>query len=206
MINNFKQISELLKFETEDDFYFCQILKRKKEHSELGRNSVVVATYYIKNIEDFWRYSSEIILLCDFHNARAYINLNKRSFEKVAFHNLKKVTDCILNKDYDAVRKAYDSTCGSSSNEEEKKWVLDVDRVPEGMQVPVFIDDVKRGIDNCMPKKEGTKLISVVSSKNGFHIICTPFNIQQFIAENVGLYPYLDIHKDNPTNLYIPND
>ena len=47
MVNNFKQISDLLKFDTEDDFYYCQILKRKKEHAELGRNSVVVKTYYM---------------------------------------------------------------------------------------------------------------------------------------------------------------
>jgi len=35
MIDNFEQIKKLLTFETEDDFYFGQILQRKKEHPEL---------------------------------------------------------------------------------------------------------------------------------------------------------------------------
>lgn len=36
MINNLNQIKELLNFESEDVFYHLQVLKRKKEHPELG--------------------------------------------------------------------------------------------------------------------------------------------------------------------------
>lgn len=47
MINNLELILPLLEFLSEDDFYHLQIIKRKKEHPELGSNSYVVKTYYI---------------------------------------------------------------------------------------------------------------------------------------------------------------
>jgi hypothetical protein len=127
MVDNFEKIIPLLKFDSEDDFYHLQILMRKKENPHLGSNSYVVKTYYIRSIEYLLNKKDEIINLCEFNNARACINLNRRSFEKIAFHTLKKVTDQIMNKDFKSVRKAYESVCGGFSNEPEKKWVIDID-------------------------------------------------------------------------------
>lgn len=120
MINNFEQIKNLLEFNSNDDFYYLQVLKRKKENHELGSNSYMVKSYFISSKEYLDLRKQEIIDLCNSNNARAYINLNKRSFEKIAFHTLKKVTDQIMNKDYFSVRKAYDSVCGSFMNEPNK--------------------------------------------------------------------------------------
>jgi hypothetical protein len=39
MVDNFEIIKSLLQFDSEDDFYHLQILKRKKENPELGSNS-----------------------------------------------------------------------------------------------------------------------------------------------------------------------
>jgi hypothetical protein len=100
MVDNFKQIADFLTFDNEDDFYHLQILKRKKENPEIGSNSYVIRTYCIRSKEHLIEKMVEIINLCTQHNARAYINLNRRSFERAAFHTLKKVTDIIMNKDY----------------------------------------------------------------------------------------------------------
>ena len=100
MINNFEQIKNLLHFENEDIFYHLQILKRKKENPEIGRNSYLIKTYYVTSNEYLDKVKDEIINLCDFNKARAYINLNPRSFEKTAFNTLKKISDIIMNKDY----------------------------------------------------------------------------------------------------------
>ena len=193
MIDNFEQIKGLLKFNSDDDFYFCQILKRKKEHKELGSNSYVVKTYFIKSEEDLEFYKAEMINLAEFHNARVYLNLNKRSFERTAFHTLKKITDQILNKDYKSARKAYASVCGMYAADQDKTWVIDVDE-PKGRQGANML----KFIDNIEPV--GNKLIAIVDTKNGYHIISKPFNIQKFSDE----YPTIDIHKQNPTILYIP--
>jgi hypothetical protein len=50
----------------------------------------------------------------------------------------------------------------------------------------------------CEP--DGIKFITLIPSKSGFHIIMKPFNLQKFKSE----YPDVEIHKNNPTNLYIP--
>ena len=129
MQNNFQQISNLLQFRSDDDFYHLQIIKRKNDHPEIGSNSLVIKTYYIKSEDHLAKVESEIIALCDLHGERACINLNRRSFEKMAFHTLKKVTDQIMNKDFKSVRKAYESVCGAYANESNKKWIIDIDNI-----------------------------------------------------------------------------
>jgi len=52
MIDNLDKIKPLLNFESEDDFYYLQILQRKKENPELGSNSRVIKNYYIKSVEE----------------------------------------------------------------------------------------------------------------------------------------------------------
>lgn len=193
MVDNFDAVAQILKFDSEDDFYHCQILKRKKEHPELGSNSYVVKTYYIRDLWYLMYRKEEMIAIAKYHNARVCINLNRRSFEKIAFHTLRKVTDIIMNKDYKSVRKAYESVCGAHSAEKDKKWIIDVDK-------PFLAQDlmsVKEAIKNCQPNPGEDKMISIIPTKNGYHLITSPFNIQE---AKLGY----DIHKDNPTILYIP--
>lgn len=184
-VNNFNLIKEILRFSSPDDFYHLQIIKRKKENPELGSNSYVVKTYYIRSIEHLEKYYNEIISICNYHKARAGINLNKRSFEKVGFNTLKKITDQIMNKDFKSIRNAYNSVCGSCSNAGKgKKWIIDVD----SLDINVLNETYDK-----FPKKNH---IVTLPTKNGYHIITKPFNLEEF---NVGH----DIHKDNPTILYL---
>lgn len=193
MINNLEKIKTLISFSTEDDFYHVQIIKRKKEHKELGSNSIIIKTYYLKSSQHLDKIMPEIISLCDFHNARGCINLNKRSFEKIAFHTLKKITDQIMNKDFKSVKDAYNSVCGSHSNEKEKKWIIDFDEkdFSSGFRLQQIVDSIS---------VIGGKLFEVLETKNGFHIITNPFRLDIFKKNN----PNLEIHKDNPTIIYIP--
>lgn len=191
MIDNFEQIKELLTFEYEDEFYYCQILKRKKEHPELDSNSYVVKTYYIKSIEHLERNKGEMICLAEYHNARVYFSLNKRSFEKTCFHTLKKITDQIMNKDYRSALGAFSSVCGMYSTGD-KTWIVDID------QKGRVSNEILKHIDNCEPV--GDKLISILNTKNGIHLITKPFNLKEFKIK----YPNIDVHKNNPTILYIP--
>lgn len=194
MIDNFDRIKDMLEFRSDDDFYHCQIIKRKKEHPELGSNSYIVKTYYIKKIEELDYYRDEMILLATHHNARVQINLNRRSFEKMAFHTQKKIADQLMNRDYRSVRKAYNSCCGKYSNETNKKWIIDVD---EKLDLS-SLNKISKYINDQQPI--GLKVEDYIPTKNGWHIITEPFNLQEFKK----LYPDIDIHKDNPTILYIP--
>ncbi len=191
MVDNLELIKPLLNFRSEDDFYHLQIIKRKKENPELGSNSYIVKTYSITSIEHLEKVYPEVKAICDFHNARAGLNLNLRSFEKIAFHTLKKVTDIILNRDYKSVRKAYESVCGTYSAGKEKFWIIDID-----VKDMNFVSEVQQSILNIEPAGEKTK--AILPTKNGFHLITSPFNVSKFEI------PGIDIHKNNPTVLYSP--
>jgi len=203
MVDNFEKIIPLLKFDSEDDFYHLQILMRKKENPHLGSNSYVVKTYYIRSIEYLLNKKDEIINLCEFNNARACINLNRRSFEKIAFHTLKKVTDQIMNKDFKSVRKAYESVCGRFSNEPEKKWVIDIDyknyAYLNQIEMTQKFNQTIQKIEKLIEITGKDTNIVKIPTKNGEHWICNPFNTEEFKTQFGGI----DIHKDNPTILYI---
>ena len=204
MINNLELIKPLLEFNSEDDYYFLQIIKRKKEHPELGSNNYVVGVYYISSLEYLENKYDEIKLLCTHHNARAYINLNVRSFKKSAFQMLKKITDQILNEDYKSIRKAYASVSGELSNAGSKKrWIVDVDNTDIK-----FLDPIISTIEYLEPLEfinlntgeTKSKILGLIPTKNGYHLITSPFNRQEFSKK----HSELDIHTNNPTILYIP--
>ena len=199
MINNFSIIKNLVTFEPEDEFLHLQILKRKKENPDLGSNSYVVKTFYIRSWDYLESKMPEIMNLCQFNNARAYINLNKRSFESIAFHTLKKVTDQIMNKDFKSVHKAYESVCGAYCADKDKKWIIDIDWIEwsdkaELANIVTLVQELQ--------KQTGKEPITeYIPTKNGTHIITRPFNISKF--RNV--HPNVDVHKDNPTILFMPS-
>ncbi len=196
IINNIEIISRLLDFKSDDDFYHLQIIKRKKEHPELGSNSYVVKTYYISSLEYLNQKYPEIIALCNFHNARAYINPNVRSFEKLAYQTIKKVADQIMSRDFKSVRKAYESVAGEFSAGRDKRWIIDIDFADHVTED--YVKTLKAYIESEFPESGG--ILAEVPTKNGFHLITKPFRLDSFMAR----YLDIDVHKNNPTILYIP--
>ena len=213
-INNIEHVKTLLRFDSPDDFYHLQILKRKKENPELGSNSRVIKTYYVTSAEYLEARMPEIISLCDFSNARACINLNRRSFEKMAYHTLKKITDQIMNRDFASVCKAYESACGSQMNESDKRWVLDVDWVDWGLsdgwdvgqntlkiKRDQLINKIIKDVQACVADTGRDDTVWTLPTNNGMHIITRPFNPTAFFGN---VWHKVVIQKNNPTILYIP--
>lgn len=196
MIDNINKILPFLTFESVDDFYYLQILQRKKENPELGSNSRVIKNYYITSQDYLLKRYPEIIKLCEFFNARASIRLNKRSFEKVGMKTMVNLANTMMNKEYQFLRSSYDRACGLGHNDPNKTWILDLD----GEFLPETLEEMKTIINNSLP--EGLNTITHIPSKNGLHWITRPFDSREFQKH----YPEIDIHKDNPTNLYIPDD
>lgn len=192
MIDNIDIIRDLLKFDTIDDFYYLQILQRKKENNNLGSNSRVIKNYYIRSVDYLDKIYDEVKELCDVLNARAMFRLNKRSFYKTAFKAMVNVSNTMANNDFINIKNQYDRACGQGHNDKIKKWILDIDEIGRNS------DDIIDFINKLEPI--GTKFLVMIPSKNGFHLITTPFNVMEFSK----IYPEIDVHKDNPTNLYIP--
>lgn len=196
-IDNFEQIKSLLKFEDNlDDFYFLQIIKRRKENQDMNSNSSVVKTYYVTSVDYLEKKKDEIIMFCEKSNARACISLNKRSFKKIAFHTLKKVTEQICNNDFHSVRNAYDKACGAYSSETDKNWIIDLDGdCAKNIDRYIYI------IEQCKPY--GDKFFYKIETPNGLHLISKPFNVSEFQDMlKMEKLEAPDIHKNNPTILY----
>lgn len=194
MIDVFDKIKELLTFESEDDFYYLQILQRKKENPQIGSNSHVIKNYYIGSLEYLETRYDEIKALCNYFNARAMLRLNKRSYSKVAFKTMQNIANSMSNGEYSFIKKSYDRACGNGHNDKNKKWIIDID----GKCDDEFLLEIESFIKKCQP--DGNKIITRLPTKNGVHLITKPFDLSTFNLT----YPSIDIHKDNPINLYIP--
>ena len=200
MVDNFDSIRSLLKFDEKgENFYFLQILQRKKDHKGTGKvngtnnNSRLIKAYYIHSMEKFDFIEPEVKELCKLFQARAGINLNRRNYKKMSLQVLKKVTDQILNGSFDKAYKAYPTVVGAHNHDSDKRWILDIDEV--GRPSNEMISFAER---ECEP--EGSKFITMLPSKNGYHLIMRPFNLKTFKEK----FPDIEVHKNNPTNLYIP--
>ena len=175
-------------------FIIFKYFKEKKENPQIGSNSRVIKNYYIKSEEYLIKHYDEIKKLCEVFNARASIRLNKRSFEKVGFKAMVNIANTMGNKEYEFLKASYDRACGLGHNDSEKKWILDID----GILTYNEIFKIEEVIERSEPSDK--KIIVYLPSKSGLHLITKPFDLREFTT----LYPEIEIHKDNPTNLYIP--
>ena len=188
MTNNFELIKNFVEFDSEDDFYLCQILKRRRENPDMLTDVINIDNFYIKSKEDFDKYNERIIEICDRNRARAYIRLNRRSFKKIAYKTNLLIAGYLEQEDFRAVPKAYLSACGQFNNEVNKKWILDLDA--EHLSI---IDEVKEFLINVK-----STLYLEVPTKNGVHLIVSGFNPNSFSK----IYSTIEIKKDQPTILY----
>lgn len=209
-MNNLELIKPFLTFTSDDDFYYLQIIQRRKDNPDknLSSSNRVIKNYYIGNIEYLERKWDEIKSLSDFFNARAMIRLNKRSYKKTAFKALEKVANVISNEAYKSVKNSYASAAGRGNNDPNKTWIIDLDHEDsEGQAVRTV--NIANGIHNLIndiqPTDVGDKEVIRLPSPNGIHMITKPFNLQVFKQELDAHGWRADVKKDNPTNLYIPD-
>lgn len=193
MINNFEQIKTLLKFENPDEFYFVQILQRTKEVPNLGKNNNLIRTYQIYSLEYLEKKKEEMITIATALNARIYIHLNRRSFKMLAFEMLEDIAHQMKSGQFQTISHSYDSICGKHHSEKDKTWIIDADEEYKDLGYEMI--EILKTIEPL-----GDKLIAEIPTKNGWHLITKPFNSQKFGE----IYPHCQLHKNNPTVLYIP--
>ena len=210
MIYNFPKIKKLLKFENEGDFYYLQIIQRKKENPEISKSEKVVKNYYIENLDYLNRKQDEIIKLCDNFNARAYIRLNKRNYKDLTYRANELLAKYMTSGQYRATMSIWDKVCGRYHAEDEKKWIIDFDEYDTDAD-KISIGKTLHLMNQCQPIRadditKNNHIITVLNSKSGIHAITRPFNKKEFKdrTSDKRQYAKFEIHVDNPTNLYIP--
>ena len=217
MVNNLDYIKYRLKevfdLNNKDLFFHVLILQRKKEVEGINKNSNVIKSYAVKNLEYLEnKINNEIINICNSQNARAMINLNPKSFKRVSHSMLRRLSEYIESDFYyGAITKLFDSCTAFSSIDKElgipKYWIIDVDKEDHAHRLIKIKDIINNDCSPIYPK--GEKIKAIVRSKNGYHLFSTPFNIKEFerIKSDKNYKDYIrdiEVKKDCLTNLYIP--
>lgn len=191
MTDNFKLIKDFIQsqwvgqFDSFTDvFYTIEIIGRAKDNARIIAGNHKFKSYYIRNIEDFDKYENEIKLLCDTLNMRAYISINHKSMRKVTLNTMAEYANRIAQDNFDKPYSLFDSCAAKFIDRSTQLWIVDVDKddvehysnngpVTLGYLVDYYI----KIVESCAPKK---KIVAVVTTKSGVHIITHPFNIIQF--------------------------
>lgn len=195
--DNFDYLSQLFDdLKSKEDFYYVQVIQRKKDgHRKSER---IVKNFYIYNKESFLEKKNHIIELCKQHNARAYFWINPRNARKVALECVKSYADLVAQGDCTKGYKVWDKKCGSNpAPGYDHHWIVDVDAKDVD-----YVHTVYSLINQCRSKLDGNVLYSI-PTQNGFHFITIGFDLDHFRQlckiHKVG---DIDVHKDNPTLLY----
>lgn len=196
MIDNIDLIKPLLNFDTEGDFYMLYVFKRKKDQPEGERDNHqsvrTIRSYCIKSIEQLEKRYEEIKMMCEMFKARAYIHIQKQNHKDVSLEMLSALAQRIRDGQHEQ-QNLFDSVVGQLKTYE-KRWIIDVD--DKDTKELVRITEVIRAT-----RPEGSKLETVIPTRNGYHLITKRFDVVMF--RNV--FPHIDIQKKNPTLLYYPD-
>ena len=105
---------------------------------------------------------------------------------------IKELADNLSEEIYNSNKDIFNSMCGKYHNDPVKKWIIDLDEKVDSS----IIESYWKFIENLQPI--GSKKIATIPTKNGVHLICTPFDLQTFKRD----FPLIDVHKNNPTLLF----
>ena len=200
-MDNFKAIRDLLNFSDKDKFYLLQIFKRRKDNPEMKKDMTIIDSFYISSLEQYDEMEERIKKICIDNNARAYFRLNRRSFKQVALKTLSRIAKMIEDGNYEHVKRAYLSCAGEFHKEEDKTWIIDLDRNGASDEAyDAYINSVIFETQQLIQETGKDDSMSIIPTKNGLHLICRPFNASKFKR----IFPEIDLHKDNPTVLYAP--
>ena len=199
VVNNLDIIKKLIDAK-ENEFYMLQIIHRSKDGAtqfdQDGKkfSNKTIKSYFISSPEYLEYKMKEIMALCELFNARAYINLNKKSKKQVALKSIETLAHNVAMEDYSGIMSVLESSCGQTGAcDKNKTWIVDVD-TKDNMEVA----DVVKAIDQCEPF-DTQKIVAVIPTVHGYHLISHPFNKKKFRE----LYTKnIDVHDNNPTLLY----
>lgn len=201
-------------------------VKDPKYHGNMHSRSI--KDYLIKNIDHLDKVKDDIKMLCDMFNVRAYIRLNKRNYKHIALEMMMHIAEqCKSGETFSSPFHLVTSACGTVCQAgKDKTWIVDMDKEylpyenevmemildcqPYDKKIQWYVDTLHYSVEKA---RESVKSeFFVVPTKSGKHFIVSPFNKQMFgVAwekftkeKNLDL-KQMDIHKDNPTILYVPD-
>lgn len=214
MVDNFELIKPLLHFPNHGDFYFLQLLLRKKDGLDVPNGSDnqrrLVRDYHITDVKQLDEWRNEIIYLCNETGARAYIRLNKRNYKTIAMAYAQETLEkARKGEEFGNTYGEINSVIGRypEGHKGDKTWLVDIDDFGPDSFLVGHIKDI---ISRCEPVDkvgELRKVIATIPTRSGTHLISKPFNLQKFNElkkAEITVESEIAVLKDNPTILYAP--
>lgn len=217
MVDNFERIKPLLHFPNHGDFYFLQLLLRKKDGMDVPNGSDnqrrLVRDYHITSPEMLDEIKDEVTRICNETGCRAYIRLNKRNYRTIAMAYAQETLEkARKGEEFGNTYGEINSVIGRypEGHKGDKTWLVDVDDFgPDSEKVKRILEIIRK----CEPLDEDDdgelpkKVLAVIPTRSGTHIVSYPFNLQKFNEfKKVELTDESEVAvlKDNPTILYCP--
>lgn len=184
-LDNSALIAEFVPEEDDGDkFVYTEMLDRTAKKG--NNNHRLVKSFFHRSRDEFWKQWPTIKELCDLTKTRAYTRLAPRSFKKIGKEYLVLVAEAAAQENWNHMKALYNSACGRSSPLQ-KMWLFDVDYPDVDSEIfGKWLDD-------------SDLLLAAIPSRKGLHYISMPFDPRKVAMPN-----NISLHKDNPTNLYIP--
>ena len=217
-INNIEKICKLLVstfgdiLDPSDAFFNIQLIQRKKDVPECNGNSRLIKSINIpfKNkleelLKQFEYIRPTLLKLCQNESCRAMINLNPCSKKTMNLRLIQKITDNMIQDQLDQLvfnnKGMLQSVIDNSHHTGSPKlWVLDVDTkdISQLETIKQFLMENTSKL-NFKISLNDTLLLETLETKNGFHLITRPFNVQLFNE----VFPEIEIKNHGLTNLII---
>lgn len=184
-----------------DTFIYTEMLDRGKKKGNNGQR--LLKTFYHRSAEEFQEQLPTIKKLCDMGGVRACTRIAPRSYKSVGRVFTEMVVNAALTDNWAGMKTLYSRACGIVSPIK-KLWLFDVDKI--SAESDAFAKWLKQ---HAQPRGCGGPplLVARIPSKKGEHLISLPFELVRYTSEaGVDLAQIeISLHKDNPTNLYIPD-
>lgn len=187
-VDNHEKIAAFFPEEDDGDtFFYTELLDRR--HHKGSNQFRTLKTFYHRSQMHFATQWETIKNLCDNTGARAYTRLTPRSYKMVgrAFTTL--VVASAMAEDWRAMHRRYASACGLAPKAGFKLWLFDIDQ-------PGSVDAV--ALEERLGFGGLDVLVTSVPSRKGHHLIVRPHHVDY-------RHDGIELHKDNPTNLYVPD-
>ena len=185
-----------------DKYYVIELMRRGKDNPDMPAANYHFKNYYIYSWRDLERYKEEIKNICELLRLRAYCSVNYKLMSQVALDTMAEQARRIAAHDYKKFYAIFESCSGKFVERDNSMWVIDID----GWVSDDDLYDLQNYIDR-MDSRYEKKLVFVMPTRNGVHLITRPFNLKQFkdgfIANFGNRFETIpDIKKNHLTLLY----
>lgn len=204
IIDNFSLFRKFIEARpcSDDQFYFVQVLVRGKD-GHLGEAGIngnnrnrMTKFYTIQSVADLDKFEDEMKGIAELVNGRVYIHPARRSFHQVANCMMKEFAELYTQGDYRGLKASFSTSAGKVFAE--RVYIVDIDDIePTDENVAEYVEMIL----DCSEDRDKDRIMAVVPTVHGFHLICKPFNVKKY-SDMIGKPIEESVKKNNPTLLY----